>query len=224
MREGSLLGPGRSLHGFDHSSPQFLERDAPDTGSQPDQIGTWWHLRRHLERNRPQSTAVPVAVDGGSQPSRGGVGEPPGPVARRRRLVVYCHRPRPGTAVRRPERRESSVAGHPGDHHLGTTRAGVLRRYSGPRPACRQAERRARPRRRRAFKIAWPARVDMRWRNPCFRARLRVLGWNVLFISSLSRRGRPLAATPTSETRTRRQRRHELTRRGYSPSRGESTA
>ncbi len=46
----------------------------------------------------------------------------------------------------------------------------------------RQAESFARPRRRRAFKMAWPARVDMRCRKPCFRARLRLFGWNVRFI------------------------------------------
>jgi hypothetical protein len=40
-----------------------------------------------------------------------------------------------------------------------------------------QADRRARPRRRRAFKMAWPARVAMRWRNPCRLARFRLLGW-----------------------------------------------
>ncbi len=44
------------------------------------------------------------------------------------------------------------------------------------------AERRARPRRRRALIIAWPARVDMRCRNPCFRARFLTFGWNVRFI------------------------------------------
>ena len=31
--------------------------------------------------------------------------------------------------------------------------------------------------------MAWPARVDIRCRKPCFRARFRVLGWKVRFIS-----------------------------------------
>jgi hypothetical protein len=34
---------------------------------------------------------------------------------------------------------------------------------------------------RRALMIARPARVRMRARKPCFRARRRVLGWNVRF-------------------------------------------
>jgi hypothetical protein len=40
----------------------------------------------------------------------------------------------------------------------------------------RQADRRWRPLARRALMIARPARVDMRARNPCLRARLRRLG------------------------------------------------
>jgi hypothetical protein len=39
-----------------------------------------------------------------------------------------------------------------------------------------QADSRARPRSRRAFKMARPARVLMRWRKPCFFARRRLLG------------------------------------------------
>jgi len=44
-----------------------------------------------------------------------------------------------------------------------------------------QALSRCRPLRRRAFTIARPARVDMRWRKPCRRARLRLCGWYVRF-------------------------------------------
>ena len=49
-----------------------------------------------------------------------------------------------------------------------TVRAGT----SGP-----QTVRRWRPLSRRDFKMARPARVDMRLRNPWVRARFRVLGW-----------------------------------------------
>jgi hypothetical protein len=45
----------------------------------------------------------------------------------------------------------------------------------------RQADSRARPFSRRALMIARPARVLMRARNPCLRARRRVLGWKVRF-------------------------------------------
>ena len=40
-----------------------------------------------------------------------------------------------------------------------------------------QAERRLRPLARRRFRIAWPARVDMRARKPCLRLRRRTFGW-----------------------------------------------
>lgn len=40
-----------------------------------------------------------------------------------------------------------------------------------------QAERRVRPFWRRALMMARPARVRMRWRKPCLRARLRLFGW-----------------------------------------------
>ena len=52
-----------------------------------------------------------------------------------------------------------------------------------------QADRRTRPRRRRAFRIDRPARLDMRWRKPCLRDRLRLLGWKVRFISLLVQPG-----------------------------------
>lgn len=39
-----------------------------------------------------------------------------------------------------------------------------------------QAERRTRPRWRRAFKMARPALVAMRWRKPCRFARFRLFG------------------------------------------------
>ena len=43
------------------------------------------------------------------------------------------------------------------------------------------AERRTRPLARRDFRMARPARVDMRCRNPCRLARLRLFGWYVRF-------------------------------------------
>lgn len=44
-----------------------------------------------------------------------------------------------------------------------------------------QADRLLRPLRRRAARIARPARVRIRSRNPCVLARLRLLGWKVRF-------------------------------------------
>ena len=51
-----------------------------------------------------------------------------------------------------------------------------------------QADNRTRPRRRRALSTAHPARVAIRWRKPCLLDLLRVLGWNVRFISASFRR------------------------------------
>jgi hypothetical protein len=45
----------------------------------------------------------------------------------------------------------------------------------------RQADRRARPLARRFLSTARPARVLIRARKPCLRARRRLLGWNVRF-------------------------------------------
>jgi hypothetical protein len=53
-----------------------------------------------------------------------------------------------------------------------------------------QAESRVRPFDRRFFNRARPARVCMRWRNPCFLLRRRLLGWNVRFTHGLLGPGR----------------------------------
>jgi hypothetical protein len=71
-----------------------------------------------------------------------------------------------------------------------------------------QAESRERPLARRAERIARPARVRMRSRNPCVFARRRLLGWKVRL---LTRRlpnwsSATLATTTTSTTGLKRQR------------------
>jgi hypothetical protein len=45
----------------------------------------------------------------------------------------------------------------------------------------RQAEMRLRPLARRRLSTRRPALVDIRFRNPCRRARFKLLGWNVRF-------------------------------------------
>jgi hypothetical protein len=57
-------------------------------------------------------------------------------------------------------------------------------------PRCRHTVRRERPLRRRAAKIARPARVRMRWRNPCVFARWRLLGWYVRLPLAIGREPR----------------------------------
>jgi hypothetical protein len=49
-----------------------------------------------------------------------------------------------------------------------------------------QAESFARPLARRAVRIARPARVRMRSRNPCVFARRRLFGWNVRLLTGYS--------------------------------------
>ncbi len=48
-----------------------------------------------------------------------------------------------------------------------------------------QADRRARPLRRRSPRIARPARVRIRRRKPCLRARRRLFGWKVRFVTGV---------------------------------------
>jgi hypothetical protein len=50
-----------------------------------------------------------------------------------------------------------------------------------------QADSSTRPLRRRAERMARPARVRMRVRKPCVRLRRRLLGWNVRLLTGLSR-------------------------------------
>jgi hypothetical protein len=122
-------------------------------------------------------------------------------------------RPRPCSPRSRPARARGGRAGRAGDQRPaaalpGGRRAGSVRTPSasasvrlreaqaitaalaGPRQ--RQARVgqtliRARPLRRRAARIARPARVRMRSRNPCVFARRRLFGWNVRLLTWDSR-------------------------------------
>jgi hypothetical protein len=67
-----------------------------------------------------------------------------------------------------------------------------------------QADRRARPFRRRACRMARPARVDIRCRNPWRRARRRLFGWNGRFTHRL-RCSRALGPTVGRRAGTARQ-------------------
>ena len=81
-------------------------------------------------------------------------------------------------------RRITCRAVNPADREgTGATGRGACERDEGRMVADApdQAERRARPRERRALSTARPPRVRMRVRNPCFFLRFRLLGWNVRF-------------------------------------------
>jgi hypothetical protein len=93
-------------------------------------------------------------------------------------------------------RRELGPPPHPrcrGEHRAVTPAPARPRR----RPASAgQTLTRARPLRRRAARIARPARVRMRSRNPCVFARRRLFGWNVRLLTGTPvHRGRVNAGT-----------------------------
>jgi len=68
-------------------------------------------------------------------------------------------------------------------------RAKPALRGAGAMPCSRrQADSRARPLARRAFRIRRPPLVAIRARKPCVRARLILLGWNVRFMSQTPQR------------------------------------
>lgn len=73
---------------------------------------------------------------------------------------------------------------------VGTSAQPVpLRQHELPcftRTSARQADSSARPFRRRAARMARPARVLMRWRKPWFLARRRLFGWNVRLLTMLA--------------------------------------
>lgn len=68
---------------------------------------------------------------------------------------------------------------------LVTTGDGLIRHDHRTQCAFAYAEIRSRPLARRLARIARPARVRIRARKPCLRARRRLLGWNVRFIFEL---------------------------------------
>ena len=137
--------------------------------------------------------------------------------------VMSCHPTRRDLADRRPKDTPGSVPLHraadllPGDqrelpragsdkqyHPLPVHRFRVtedaLDRRSAHRPGQPETLRRLRPLRRRAARIARPARVRIRRRKPWVFARRRVFGWYVRFplaILGSFAKGRP--ATPPAE-------------------------
>ena len=84
-----------------------------------------------------------------------------------------CHTRPPQTAVGRER--------HPQQLAVESTTAAQCCEVGPAAARIDQALSRCRPLRRRAFTIARPARVDMRWRKPWRRARLRLWGWYVRF-------------------------------------------
>ena len=141
-----------------------------------------WPRQLRVRRRRGRSQRRGPAPPRRSQP--GGDGAPgcgsqrrrPPCQWRKRRGAARGGRPTP---TRSPTRGRSGIDGRVDEGRRRPTARGSARCWP-PMPSD-QAERRARPLRRRAFKMLRPARVDMRWRKPWFLARRRWLGWKVRF-------------------------------------------
>lgn len=98
--DSSLTCRASSLHRFDHSSPQFLERDVPYIGLEPDEICARRERRGRLPGDRTQAPPVAVAIDRLTDLSGYGVGHSVGLIGRQRGLVLYCDGTRAGTSPR----------------------------------------------------------------------------------------------------------------------------
>ncbi len=139
----------------------FTERgkgEAHDGSLGREEVGTAREQVRRVQRNRGAETAPrPVALHRGAEAPADGVGHP-------RRIL--------GTVGEEAQR---DGAGSP----PAGPREGLERRTVADAPD--QAERRFRPRARRARNTARPPLVRMRRRKPWVLERLRVFGWYVRF-------------------------------------------
>jgi hypothetical protein len=138
------------------------------TGGHPDQVVADRYplgASGEVDHDRPEATADPVPDD--------------------------CRPHDPGNGVGHPGSRSIHLdaGGSKADPQRTTAhRASVAPEELEVVPSTQsadQADRRARPFRRRAEMMARPARVCIRFRKPCFLARRRVLGWYVRFMSGL---------------------------------------
>ena len=114
---------------------------------------------------------------------RGSPQSRPGPARRSPTAPAGARTPAPAGAAAAPTtaRTPPGAASAPlREASAVTTPAPLARAASGP---AGQTLTRARPLRRRAARIARPARVRMRSRNPCVFARRRLFGWNVRLLT-----------------------------------------
>lgn len=139
----SLPLTARSVHGVDHSFSQLVEVETVDTSPDSDEIGTGSQIRRRFGGDRAKTAAPAVPDHRSTDLATDRVGDDNLITRLCGRQEVYRDRAAPGPTGA-PYERAKRVA-----PPNGCRRAG-------------QAERRTRPLRRRAFRIAWPARVDIR--------------------------------------------------------------
>ena len=118
-----------------------------DAGPNTDEIGTGPEFASDLPGNCAKTAAPTIADNCSTDLATDGIRDQHLCLRYVRREKVYRHRPTASlSAASRQMLKDASPS-----HWAGT-------------PA--QADRRTRPRLRRAFKMALPARVDMRWRKP----------------------------------------------------------
>ena len=161
-RPGSWRGVRQGGQGFAHRRPEVSIGQSRHLRSGADEAGAGTQERPDLPGDGSQPAPNPVAGRRAPDPAADGVGDP---------------------------RRFGGVAGQPryrdraSPHPLARAVEGDKGRAVSDAPD--QADRRTRPLRRRALRIARPARVELRWRKPCRLARLRLLGWKVRFTHCL---------------------------------------
>jgi hypothetical protein len=137
----------RSSHRVYHPSLQVAESRPVDVRTQDDQVSTRNKVPRRYRGYRPETSSPTIPNDRTSNLPTDGESHTGNAVAFVRRSEVYSDSTRASSAARLTQLSECSPASY--------------RR----RPTA-QAERFTRPRLRRAFRIARPARVDIRCRKP----------------------------------------------------------
>ena len=157
---GAHLDAGSRSSIRSNSDAKLIERQFGSGGLSADQQQARGQRRRPLAGGQqfPQPAAKSVAGDGGTE----GASDRERRARRRHQWI--------GKEVA-PQRRAV-------DPRTVTTEAFERVALADP---VRQADRRARPLARRFLSTARPARVLIRARKPCLRARRRLLGWNVRF-------------------------------------------
>ena len=178
-RRGSAFHP--PLVPLDHAHKSAVTRSNHVLGHRVTLISSSWTSWRNSSNER--STAAGRAPTSNkpwpSDERLGGVGKDvaktsPQAIARDRR----ADRPTNGEGHTRRHRRGIVHVSTPQGRRRGATAmTGQRLELSSLANPTDQADRRWRPLRRRARRMARPERVRMRARNPCLRARRRVFGW-----------------------------------------------
>ena len=155
----SLIARSESTEGREHGGPEFVVRRVRRCRTHDHQVPTRWAppFDEQLGEGRPESATDTVAPHRRADTARGREGETDAVGGRNRWTAGANHG-------------EPSAAGPV----TGSAERAKRRTRRDPMD---QAERRCRPLRRRFLRIARPARVDIRCRNPCLRARRRLFGW-----------------------------------------------